>query len=430
MIGQNFRHWAEAASPASRADAASALARAYLYADLDAARRRDIFDALTGILDDPSPLVRRALAEALASAAEAPAPIVLALADDQPSIAAIVLARSPVLTDAALVECAISSGPAAQAAIASRPALSALVVATLAELAAPDPLVTLVRNEALRLSPAALGRIAERHGDQPALREALLARGDLPASVRVDLVAATTRALAELVGTRDWLCDERMRRIAFEAKDKAAVVIAAQTEPADEAVLVAHLRQRGQLSVGLVLRTVLSGRLELFKHILADLSGVALGRVDGLVGQVHSAGFAALYRKTGMPEALLPVFRLAVEAAHEIDWLQASEDGLCRTAVEYVLTGCETLNQGQLDRMLVLLRRFEAEAAREEARRAAARRTQPLLLAERPAPLLLRDLDDDEPAPIAHRADRGFGALPAIAARIDLAAMEAELRAA
>ena len=61
MIVRSFLSWAQTASAAQRAEGAGALARAYLYSDLDPAARRDAEIALTSLLDDPSPLVRRAL---------------------------------------------------------------------------------------------------------------------------------------------------------------------------------------------------------------------------------------------------------------------------------------------------------------------------------------------------------------------------------
>ena len=64
------------------------------------------------LLDDPSPLVRRALADALAASQSAPPAIVIALAADQPQIAAPVYALSPLFVDADLVD-AVATGGAA-----------------------------------------------------------------------------------------------------------------------------------------------------------------------------------------------------------------------------------------------------------------------------------------------------------------------------
>jgi uncharacterized protein (DUF2336 family) len=82
---------------------ASALARAYLYSDLSIEDRLAAEAAMIVLLDDSSPLVRKALAEALSGADDAPHGIILALSQDQPEIAAIVASRSPVLGEADLV---------------------------------------------------------------------------------------------------------------------------------------------------------------------------------------------------------------------------------------------------------------------------------------------------------------------------------------
>ena len=65
---------------------------------------------MTMLLDDPSPLVRQALAEALAYSPEAPASVVYALAAEQPQISAIVLEHSPLLIDADLVDAVATQG--------------------------------------------------------------------------------------------------------------------------------------------------------------------------------------------------------------------------------------------------------------------------------------------------------------------------------
>ncbi len=56
------------------------------------------------LLDDPSPLVRRALSEVFAAAQKAPPVIVLALASDQPEVALPLIERSPLLADDNLID--------------------------------------------------------------------------------------------------------------------------------------------------------------------------------------------------------------------------------------------------------------------------------------------------------------------------------------
>jgi uncharacterized protein (DUF2336 family) len=99
MIVRQFLHWVRTAPAGERAEATGALARAYLYADLPKEDRAATEGAMIMALDDSSPLVRRALAEALAGSADAPHAVIHALASDQADIAALVLARSPLLID-------------------------------------------------------------------------------------------------------------------------------------------------------------------------------------------------------------------------------------------------------------------------------------------------------------------------------------------
>lgn len=432
MIVNKFRVWIQTVAPNRRAEGASALARAYLYSDLDEAQRAEAVQILTYLLDDPAPSVRQAIAEALAGALNAPHHLVLALAEDHSSIAAVVLARSPVLSEVELIDCAAIGDDLAQSAIADRADLTPPVAAALAEVGGPGALVTLARNHAVKMPEFSVRRMIDRHGDNADLREALLQRPDLPVFARVDLVTATTRALATFVAGCNWLSDERMTRVAREARDRAAILIA-ETSPTSDApaALVAHLRHAGQLTVGFILRAILSGRLELFKAALADLSGVPLTRVDALTEECESAGFAALYRKADLPPELLGAFRIALRAIREADWTQCHGGNLSRTAVERMLTACELINNGEFDRLIVLLRRFEAEAARDQARQrhashVAAQQARAPLVLEAP-PLLLTDPvepdedEDDDEADTFHR--------PA-AYTIDMQAIEAELIAA
>ena len=205
MIVRQFLQWQRTASAAERADATSALARAYLYSDLSPDDRAAAEGALLMLLDDPSPLVRVALAQALAASEHAPPTVILALAGDQPEIAAWVLEHSPLLLDADLVDAVATSGSPAQLAIASRDLLPPAVSAAIAEVGSPEACLVLIENPRAGIAPFSLDRIVERFGHLGAIREAMLARADLPAPTRQGLVAKLAQALAGFVTARAWL---------------------------------------------------------------------------------------------------------------------------------------------------------------------------------------------------------------------------------
>src|SRR5258706_13348355 len=87
MIVRDFLQWLRTASAGERAEGSNALARAYLFSPLSQDDRAAAEGAMLMLLDDPSPLVRRALAEALASSQSAPPAVVHGLAADQPFVA-------------------------------------------------------------------------------------------------------------------------------------------------------------------------------------------------------------------------------------------------------------------------------------------------------------------------------------------------------
>jgi uncharacterized protein (DUF2336 family) len=104
MIVRHFISWVRTAPAGERAEATRALARAWLISDLSEEDRAAAEGALLMLLDDPSPLVRRVMAEVFAGTSRAPAAIVRSLSTDQPSVALPVLEHSPLLLDADLVD--------------------------------------------------------------------------------------------------------------------------------------------------------------------------------------------------------------------------------------------------------------------------------------------------------------------------------------
>ena len=72
MIVREFLRRIETAPAGLRAEATHALARAFLYSNLDADTRSGMEAAMTVLLDDPSRGVRYALADALGKSSHAP----------------------------------------------------------------------------------------------------------------------------------------------------------------------------------------------------------------------------------------------------------------------------------------------------------------------------------------------------------------------
>lgn len=368
MIVRRFLLWARTAPAEARAQGAAALAGAYLRSAMSPEDRREAQTALIALVDDPSPLVRRALAEELAAAPQAPRNLVLGLIAEQSDIAALLLAQSPVLTEADLVDAAAIGDGLAQRAIAQRPWLSPGICAALAEVGCEDALVALLANPTAEIPDFSLERIFEREGEAGAVREAMLARDDLPTGLRQAIAAKVSDALAAFVSGCGWLTEERSARLARESTERVAVALAAGGEASDAPAIVDCLRENGRLTPGVILRSLLSGEPALAEAAFAALSDLPLERVRALLWDRRGAGLKALYRKAAMPDALLPAFAAAVEALKQAGPGERRGGGIDRDLLAEVLIACEGLEGPQANALMALLRRLDAEAARDEAR--------------------------------------------------------------
>jgi uncharacterized protein (DUF2336 family) len=365
MIVHRFFAFMRTAPAEARAAATGSLAQAYLCDQLDPAERPDAVTAMMLALDDEEPLVRYALAVALAQHPDAPRTVIVALAADQSDIAAIVLAGSPVINEAELIHHAVMGNLAVQVAIADRLDLAAPVAAALAEIGDLGALVALARNASACIPEFAMKRMLDRCGENTMLRQALAARQDLSLPIRQAIIAACAKG-AEKINTPQG----QQTGMAEDAAERATVALAAGASPQELTQLARHLRCSGQLTSRLVLRAFIVGQVAFSSAMLVELSGLSASRVEALLQDGRGAGFAALYRKARLPQSLLGVFVQTIESRREILRAQPETAGarLARLIVGRVLERCQTLVQPGFESLLVMLRQLETEAAREDAR--------------------------------------------------------------
>ena len=318
MIVRHFLDWVRTAPAGKRAEATGALARAYLYSDLSPDDLAAAEGAMLMLLDDASPLVRRALADALAASPSAPPAIVLALAADQPQIAAPVLALSPLFVDADLVDAVATGNDAVQAAIASRAALPRPVAAAIAEVGTAEACLVLV-GKSRRRHRAVLDR-SDRRALRPSggdSRAAAGARGYCGGDAadagrqtvgdagrlrrRARMARCRSRPAHRPRGLREGDGDARRGDAERRRCGRWSVICASS----------------GQLTAGLILRALLSGNVVLFEEALAELTDMPVERVSSLVHDSGNAGLRALFEPGQMPPSTYPAFKEAIEAMRE-----------------------------------------------------------------------------------------------------------------
>ncbi|RWX75398.1 DUF2336 domain-containing protein [Neorhizobium lilium] len=319
MIVQAFLRWAETAKAGDRSKAATALAQAYLRLPSGSEEQRSALLAMTYLLDDPSPRVRLALAKGLADSPHAPRAVVAALAEDQPEIACTVIARSPALNEADLVDLAGRGDGLTRGMISSRPDLPRGASAAIAEIGDEAENILLLENPTAQITRVSLRRITERLGALASIRNLLLDREDLPADARQLLVEHVSIALASSFLVRTALSQKRIDWMTREAEEAATVAIAGIVPPEEILSLAEHLRASGRLTPAFLIQALCAGKVDFFVGAVVVLSGLTEQRVRPILATGRRHAVRALFEACGLSRALALVF---VEAV--LLWRQAA----------------------------------------------------------------------------------------------------------
>ncbi len=319
MIIRKFLQWSETASARDRARAAGALGKAYAMCELTDEDTRAAEAAMAMLLDDPSPLVRLALAEALATAEHAPRAVIHTLVRDQLDIAGLIACCSPVLGEADLVELAADGGAGLQRAIAMRHRLSPAVCAALAEVGGQLAVIELLDNATARLARVTLSRIMERFGSCGDIRSRLLGRSDLPPDVRHTLILEVGDALADAPFVARIVGSGRIRSVTNDACQLATLELAGIIDAEEIPALVEHLRISGKLTPAFLIHVLCVGNVDFFAAAVASVSGIDPRRVRSLLIDGKRNAIEALYRSGGLDAGICDVFVSAT-----LLWRQAS----------------------------------------------------------------------------------------------------------
>lgn len=339
MVVSHFLRWIDTAKVSERAAAAAALASAYVNREMPFEDRCAAEAALTLLLDDPSSKVRQALAEALSMSMHAPLQIISALASDQPDVAAMVIARSPLLTDADLIDRVASGSTSIQKLVADRAVVSMSLAAAIAEVGEADACVVLLQNYGANIASLSFRRIAERFGHNARVREALVADPRLPSDCRHLLLVKLGEALRASPFVMALMGAARAEKVTRDACVKASLTLIEGTRTDEHMALVEHLRLRGDLTASFIIRILAHGKVDFFGAAMVVLTGRDEPRVRALLSAGQDVALTALFRSAGLTEATHAIILRALKVwrevangrriagAQEVSWLMLKELG-------------------------------------------------------------------------------------------------------
>lgn len=378
MIVRKFLQWSETAGARDRARAANALARAFIISDLSRDDAKAAEAAMTILLDDPSPLVRLAMAEALATSAMAPRSVIHGLARDQLDVAGLVVCCSPVLNVQDLVDLAADGRAGVQRAIAMRRDLNPAVCAALAEVGGQMAVGEMLDNETARVARITLRRITERFGDDAGLRSRLLERSDLPCDVRHALIMKVGEALAGSSFVAGIVGHSRIKTVTKDACQHATLQLAGNIAGDDIPALVEHLRLAGKLTPAFLMHTLCVGNIDFFASAIASISGVSGSRVRGLLVDGRRNAIHSLYQSGGIDSIVCEVFVSATLLWRRATQVEGGADAMKITQQlmeQYAQAQTQGHDQNLVADLLMLVERMNLDFRRQAAKNFAASMT-------------------------------------------------------
>jgi uncharacterized protein (DUF2336 family) len=363
VVVAHFLRWIDTARVSERAAAATALSRAFIDGTLEFEDRCAAEAALTLLLDDPSSKVRLAMAEVLATSRKAPPQVIAGLAADQVEVATLILGRSPLLTEADLIDRVAVAPTVVQCAVARRAWVGISLAAAIAEVGDAEACIALLDNPGADIAAVSFRRMVERFGCRADLREAMLDLADLPSDCRHMLLVQ----LGETLGRSSFLLgvmgEARAARMAREACTKASLTLIERTRGDEHPALIEHLRLRGELTTGFLLRAVAAGKIDFFGAALVALTGQSERHVGALLAHGRDVALCALMGSAGLPAHLQAVIASALRV-----WREVARGHRVAGTQEVTWAMLQSLKGDASGEVASLIRRIHLEALRDNAR--------------------------------------------------------------
>jgi len=303
--------------------------------------RAQIGNQLGEILADTPASLHRRQFEIPADMPDAPRELVLALANDEISIARPLLTMSAALADSDLIEIIRNRGVAHRLAIANRTEVSATVSAALVETGENDVMEELLANRSARIAEATFAYLSELSRGRERLQTPLVSREDLPGDVAARLYGWVAADLKRQIrdryafdansanwsqsweGAVDWAVDDAAGAAAADhgaamdwgsSADRLADTIKAERLN-DPAILVRTLRQ-GHVSLFEALFARFAELpMKVGRRILYQADGRALAVAARALGmeRTHYLALAHLIKRTSASEGRLMPADAAVD---------------------------------------------------------------------------------------------------------------------
>ncbi len=294
-------------------------------------REKDVaHEILRLLLRDTARKVRETLAKGICHQHHIPRDIVLALADDEDSVAEHVLEHSPVLDEDTLIAIVQSTAQIQKLhAIARRGSISAALSDALCKCGDSGLSKTLIENRSAAIGNETLDYVIEEYHHDQSILEALVYRGGLPYQYAETLFHLVSDHLKKDLTRRYRLHRKKADDISRNAREVSVLAfLSPWMGQQDIQDLITHMHRNKRLTDSVIIRALCSGNIRFFETAMAKRCNISLSNTKVLLLDPGGKGFDALYDHCGMPEsfreALRALFQLALEQTRFGQYHQAN----------------------------------------------------------------------------------------------------------
>lgn len=338
-------------STSVRAEVADKLAREIDSTALTEAELRLAHDIVRIMARDVELAVRRALSHSLRHARHLPHDVAVRLASDVEAVALPILADSPVLTEADLLEIVHQGSSSKQEAIAGRDDVSEQVADALVTTGSEGAVTVLMGNAKARIAEASMGTAIDRFAASDRVKAHMVHRANLPATIAERLVVLVSDKLQSYLVSHHELPVSLATDVVLQSRERATLHFSIGSSEQELERLVRQMHRNQRLTPLLVLRALCLGDLAFFEVAMAVMAKVPVVNARILIHDGGPNGLASLYEKAGMPPRLLPAIRVAVDVVRgtEFDGGEHDRERFRSRVITRILTQFEDLTPEDVD---------------------------------------------------------------------------------
>jgi uncharacterized protein (DUF2336 family) len=272
-------------------------------------------DILRRLVRETEIAVRQRMAERLAKDPKAPRDLVVALANDDVSVARPILTMSAALRDKDLIEIVRHKTRQHQLAVASRAQLSQAVSHAVAEAGSADVVAELLKNPSASIATATYAYLADRAQKETELQAPLLHREDLPGDIAARMYGWVASELKTYIETKYRVAPQVLEAPLLESLQEVAAEHRPEIAWDEAAFKLADAIKAERLNDPSVLARLLkNGHVSLFEALFARYLNIGIRLARRIVYQPDGRALAVACRAAGIERAVLSALLELVKA--------------------------------------------------------------------------------------------------------------------